>query len=313
MTIWHFAKDGKPAGEMSLREAIPYAKQNPDVLAWREGMTDWKPAATIAELMHGDLPLPSSRHHSSQSDEIDYRIIGDDMQFVEIELDPDETAVAEAGAMMYKSPVVEMTSLLGDGSDQGLVGKLLGVGKRIMTGESAFITAYTHQGGHGKAHVGFAAPYPGKIIPVHLTDVGGTLICQKDSFLCAAKGVSIGIHFQRRILTGLFGGEGFVMQKMEGDGFVFVHAGGTISEHTLSAGQELHVDTGCIVAMTGDVDFDLTTAGGIKTQLFGGEGVFLAHLTGPGKVWLQSLPFSRLAGRMLMAAPQLAGKNVGES
>jgi uncharacterized protein (TIGR00266 family) len=232
------------------------------------------------------------------------------MQFVEVELDPGESAVAEAGAMMYKDASIHMTTVFGDGSAQsgggGFMDKLLGAGKRLLTGESLFMTVFTHNG-QGKAHVAFGAPYPGNIIPVPLPSVGGTLICQKDSFLCAAKGVSVGIHLQRKILTGLFGGEGFIMQRLDGDGMVFVHAGGTVIDRTLTAGEVLHVDTGCIVAMESSVKFDIQQAGNIKTALFGGEGLFFANLQGPGRVWLQSLPFSRLAGRMLQAAPQRGG------
>ena len=243
-------------------------------------------------------PLPTQMH------EVDYKIHGDDMQFVEIELDPQEAVVAEAGGMMYKDDAVRMESIFGDGSTSGdgsFLGKLVGAGKRLLTGESLFITAFTH-GGSGKARVAFAAPYPGNIIPVPLGNLGGKLICQKDSFLCAARGVAIGIFFQKKILTALFGGEGFILQKLEGDGMVFVHAGGTIVERTLGPGEVLHADTGCVVALEPTVDFDVQQAGGIKTMLFGGEGLFLAALRGPGKVWLQSLPFSRMAGRMLAAA-----------
>lgn len=257
---------------------------------------------------------PGSGGGPGESDVIDYRIHGQEMQFVEIELDPGESAIAEAGAMMYKDAAVEMTTIFGDGSHQessGILDRLVGAGKRVITGESLFTTVFTHQGS-GKAKVAFGAPYPGHILPIHLTDVGGRLICQKDSFLAAAKGVSIGIHFQRRILTGLFGGEGFIMQKLEGDGWVFVHMGGTLVERTLQPGEELHVDTGCLAALTDSVDYDIVQAGGVKTMLFGGEGAFFARLTGPGKVWLQSLPFSRLAGRMLAAAPQGGGKRQGE-
>ncbi len=245
------------------------------------------------------------------NDEIDYRIHGHEMQFVEVELDPGESAIAEAGVMMYKDPVVEMNTLLGDGSSDGLMSKLFGAGKRILTGESLFMTAFTHEGSSGKAVCAFGAPYPGNIKPVLLSEIGGALICQKDSFLAAAKGVSVGIHIQKRILTGLFGGEGFIMQKLEGDGWVFVHMGGTVIERDLNPGEELHVDTGCLAAMSPTIDFDLVTVGGVKTMLFGGEGVFFARLRGPGRVWLQSLPFSRLAGRMLQAAP-IAGGSKGE-
>lgn len=210
--------------------------------------------------------------------------------------------------MMYKDSDIEMNTIFGDGSGQdgGFLGKLMGAGKRVLTGESLFATVFTHQGA-GKAQVAFGAPYPGTILALNLAEQGGRLICQKDSFLAAAKGVQIGIHFQRRILTGLFGGEGFIMQKLEGDGWVFVHAGGTLHERTLAPGERLHVDTGCLAAMTADVDFDIVQAGGIKSMLFGGEGLFFASLTGPGTIWLQSLPFSRLAGRMLAAAPQRGG------
>ena len=239
----------------------------------------------------------------SQSDEIDYQICGNEMQFVEIELDPGESAVAEAGAMMFKDAAIHMDTMFGDGSkaSTGFLGKLGAAGRRLVTGESLFMTVFSHQG-QGKARVAFAAPYPGTILPFHLAEMGGTLIAQKDSFLCAAKGVSIGIHFQRKIMTGLFGGEGFIMQKLEGDGWVFVHGGGCIVERELGPGEELHVDTGCLAAMTPTIDFDIVRAGSVKTMLFGGEGMFFAQLRGPGKVWLQSLPFSRLAGRMLMAS-----------
>jgi uncharacterized protein (TIGR00266 family) len=244
------------------------------------------------------------------ADEIDFKIYGSEMQFVEIELDPGESAVAEAGAMMYKDSTIELSTVFGDGSHNdnagGFMDKLLGAGKRLITGESMFTTVFTHQGS-GKSHVAFGAPFPGNIIPIALPDVNGNLICQKDSFLCAAKGVSIGIHFQKKILTGLFGGEGFIMQKLEGDGMVFVHAGGTVIERNLKAGEILHVDTGCLVAMTQEVQFDIEKVGGIKSALFGGEGLFFARVQGPGKIWMQSLPFSRLAGRMLAATPKQGG------
>jgi uncharacterized protein (TIGR00266 family) len=231
---------------------------------------------------------------------IDYKIFGHEMQFVEIELDPGESAVAEAGSMMYKDASIGMAAVFGDGSGQsgGFMDMLVGAGKRVLTGESLFTTVFTHEGA-GKARVAFAAPYPGTILALDLDHYQGKLICQKDSFLAAAKGVSIGIAFQKRVLTGLFGGEGFIMQKLEGDGMVFVHAGGTLLERELKAGEELHVDTGCLVALTREVNYDVVTVGGIKSMIFGGEGVFFARLRGPGHVWLQSLPFSRLAGRIL--------------
>ncbi len=237
--------------------------------------------------------------------EIDYKIHGDDMQFVEVELDPQEAVVAEAGGMMYMDDNIAMETIFGDGSPQnaGFMGALLGAGKRLLTGESLFMTVFQNQGA-GKKKVAFGAPYPGKIIPVHLADLGGELIVQKDSFLCAAKGVSIGIAFQKRLGAGLFGGEGFIMQRLTGDGWAFIHAGGTLLERTLAAGETLRVDTGCIVGFQPSVDYDIQLVGGVKTALFGGEGLFFATLRGPGKIWLQSLPFSRLAGRIVAAAPR---------
>jgi uncharacterized protein (TIGR00266 family) len=206
--------------------------------------------------------------------------------------------------MMYKDAVVRMETVFGDGRDGGggFMDKLLGAGKRVITGESLFTTVFTHGGSTGKAKVAFASPYPGTIVPMTLANYGGRIICQKDSFLAAARGVSIGIHFQRKVMTALFGGEGFIMQKLEGDGLVFVHAGGSILERQLGPGERLDIDTGCVVAYTDTVSFDIRSVGSVKSMLFGGEGVFLATLTGPGKVWIQSLPFSRLAGRMLQAA-----------
>ena len=240
--------------------------------------------------------------------EIEFEILGDDMQFVKIELDPGEGVVGEAGAMMYLEDGITLNTIFGDGSQQqgGFMGALLGAGKRLLTGESLFMTVFQNQG-PGKSKVAFAAPYPGKIVPLHLKELGGTLLAQKDSFLCAAKGVSLGIAFTRRFGAGLFGGEGFILQKLEGDGWCFVHAGGTLEEKTLAPGETLRVDTGCIVAMQPTVDYDIQLAGGVKTMLFGGEGLFLATLRGPGRVWLQSLPFSRLASRIFAAAPQSGG------
>lgn len=242
---------------------------------------------------------------------LDYAIRGHEMQFVEIELDPGESAIAEAGAMMYKGASIEMNAVFGDGSEEnkGFMGSLMGAGKRLLTGESLFTTVFT-QSGPGKGKVAFAAPYPGTILPLKLSNFGGKVICQKDSFLCATKGVSIGIQFQKKILTGLFGGEGFIMQKLEGDGWIFVHVGGTLQRIELKPGETLHVDTGCLAAMTGNVQFDVERAKGIKTMLFGGEGMFFARLQGPGTVWIQSLPFSRLAGRMYESMPQGGGKQV---
>jgi uncharacterized protein (TIGR00266 family) len=237
--------------------------------------------------------------------EIDYKIYGDDMQFVEIELDPMEATVAEAGGMMFMEDGIQMETIFGDGSQQssGFLGTLLGAGKRLITGESLFMTVFQNRG-MGKKKVAFGAPYPGKIIAVHLSEVGGELLAQKDSFLCAAKGVALGIAFTKRFGAGLFGGEGFILQRLQGDGLAFIHAGGTLYERTLAPGEMLRVDTGCIVAFQPSVDYDIQMVGGIKSALFGGEGLFFATLRGPGKVWLQSLPLSRLAGRIVAAAPQ---------
>jgi len=241
-------------------------------------------------------------------DVVDYEIKGSEMQFVEIELDPGEAAIGEAGSLFYMDASIGMDAVFGDGSKNqgGLFGKLLGAGKRLLTGESLFTTIYTNQGA-GKQRVAFAAPYPGKILPMELSKLGGLLICQKDAFLCAARGVSLGIALQQKLGVGFFGGEGFIMQKLEGDGLAFVHAGGTIVKRELAPGQTLMVDTGCVVAYTPNTNFEIQYVGKIKTALFGGEGLFFAKLTGPGTVWLQSLPFSRLASRVFAAAPQRGG------
>lgn len=233
--------------------------------------------------------------------EIDYKIYGEEMQFVEIELDYQETAIAESGSMMMMDDGVQMQTIFGDGSAQqptGFFGKLISAGKRVITGESLFMTAFTNEV-QGRKKVSFAAPYTGKIIPMDLQELGGTIIAQKDAFLCAAKGVSVGIHFQRKLGVGIFGGEGFIMQKLEGDGMAFLHAGGYIVERNLNPGEVLKIDTGCVVAYSPSIDFDIEFVKGVKNFMFGGEGLFFARLQGPGKVWIQSLPISRLAGRII--------------
>ena len=236
--------------------------------------------------------------------EVDYKVFGDDMQYVEIELDPGEAAVAEAGGMFYMEDGIAMETIFGDGSQQtSFVDALLGAGKRLLIGESLFMTVFMNSS-QQKKRVAFAAPYPGKIVPVKLSEVGGELIAQKDSFLAAAKGVSIGIAFQKRLGVGFFGGEGFIMERLQGDGWAFVHAGGTLIERTLAPGEILRVDTGCLVALQPTVDYDIQFVGNIKSALFGGEGLFFATLRGPGRVWLQSLPLSRMARRIVAAAPQ---------
>jgi len=247
--------------------------------------------------------------------EVDYKILGADMQFVEIELDPQEAVVAEAGGMMYMDDGIAMETIFGDGSQQqqqsGVLGALMGAGKRLLTGESMFMTVFQNQG-NSKRRVAFAAPIPGKIVAAHLAELGGELICQKESFLAAAKGVSLGIAFQRKLGVGFFGGEGFIMQRLQGDGWAFINACGTLVERDLGPGEILRVDTGCLVALQPAVSYDIEMVRGIKTALFGGEGLFFATLRGPGRVWLQSLPFSRLAGRIFAAAPQAGGRGHGE-
>jgi uncharacterized protein (TIGR00266 family) len=245
--------------------------------------------------------------------EIDFKIIGEELQCIEIELDPQESAIAEAGSLMVMDDAIEMKTIFGDGSNQdsGLFNKFLSAGKRVLTGESLFLTAYTNTG-YGKRHVTFASPYPGRVIPFDLSKFQGKVICQKEAFLCAAKGVAVGIEFQKRIGVGLFGGEGFLMQKLEGDGMAFLHAGGTIIEKELGPSDMLRVDTGCLAAFTRDIDYNIEFVKGIRNAFFGGEGLFLATLRGPGKVWIQSMPFSRLADKIISAAPKMGGKRKGE-
>ena len=247
------------------------------------------------------------------SHQIDYQIVGEEMQFVEIELDPHESVVAESGSFMMMDAGIEMATIFGDGSGptEGALGKLFSAGKRLLTGESLFMTVFTNRD-FGKKHVSFASPYPGRIVPIDLSNNQGKFICQKDAFLCAAKGVSVGIEFSKKLGRGLFGGEGFIMQKLEGDGLAFVHAGGTITKKDLKAGEVLKVDTGCLVGFTQEVNYDIEFVGGIKNTLFGGEGLFFASLQGPGTVYVQSLPFSRLANRVLASAPRVGGKSKGE-
>ena len=319
MSLWylHDTDSNTRLGPFDSDAARAEAARKPSLLAWREGMGDWLPVRNIAELydtapggVAGAPPPPPRNGGKGRSDEIDFKIHGQEMQFVEIELDPGESAIAEAGALMFKDSAVQMDTVFGDGSHAGQGGgfmdKLLAAGKRVVTGESLFTTLYTHAGS-GKAKVAFAAPYPGTVMAMKLDEHGGRIICQKDSFLAGARGVQVGIHFQKKVLTGLFGGEGFIMQKLEGDGWVFIHAGGCVVERELAAGERIDVDTGCVVGYHASVSMDVQRVAGLKSMFFGGEGVFLATLTGPGKVWLQSLPFSRLAGRMLAAAPQQGG------
>ena len=313
---WYVAEAGRTLGPFPASEVargIHSGRWTRETQVCPQGGSEWKPAAAHPELAGGALgggaprpPAPTRMH------EVDYEVFGEEMQFVEIELDPAEGAIAEAGAMMFMDAGIEMQTIFGDGGESGFMGKLLGAGKRLLTGESLFMTEFVNQRGGGKQRVAFASPYPGKILPVQLSELGGKLIAQKDAFLCAAKGVSLGIHFQKKIGTALFGGEGFIMQSLEGDGLAFLHAGGTIVRKELAAGENLRVDTGCLVALAPSVHYDIQFVGGIKSAIFGGEGFFFASLTGPGWVWLQSLPFSRLAGRIHQAAPQTGGGGKGE-
>jgi uncharacterized protein (TIGR00266 family) len=280
-------------------------------------MPSWLPASQalpqfFAGKAGGPPPLPSGGSRM-RSHEIDFEIHGDDLQMVEIELDPSETVIAEAGAMCFMEEGIEFETKMGDGSAPvgGFMGALKSIGKRVLTGESIFMTHFTNRTGRGKSKVCFAAPYPGKIVPLNLAELGGEIICEKDAFLCAALGTSVGIAFNKKLGAGFFGGEGFILQRLQGDGLAFVHAGGTIIRRDLK-GEMLRVDTGCLVAMTSGIQYDIQRAGNLKSMIFGGEGLFLATLRGHGSVWLQSLPFSRMADRILANAPSAGGSATGE-
>lgn len=312
---WYYVKAGETVGPVDRDELARVLPQvdGPATLVWGPGAPEWTEARHVAALGVGQAPMrkPPRAPQERRADEIDYELFGDDMQFVEITLDPGEVVVAEAGGMMYMSDGIRMQTVFGDPSkEQGFLGKLLDAGKRMVTGESLFLTTFGAVGDR-REQVAFAAPYPGKIIPLHLDELGGDIICQKDAFLCAARGVQISIAFQKKIMTGLFGGEGFILQRLTGDGLAFVHAGGTIHRRELQAGETLRLDTGCLVAMLPSIDYDIEMVGGIKNAVFGGEGLFLATLRGPGAVWLQSLPFTRLAGRILTNLGP-GGKRTGE-
>lgn len=309
---WYVAQGSQVLGPFpaaEIRRGVASGRWDRETQVCAVGGQQWQPAAAAGGLLGGGGPPPPPT--ARRMHEVDFRVVGEEMQFVEVELDPGEGAIAEAGAMMFMSSGVEMQTIFGDGNESGFMDKLLGAGKRILTGESLFMTEFVNRGA-GKQHVAFASPYPGKIIPVDLAAIGGRVIAQKDAFLCGAKGVSIGIAFQKRIGTALFGGEGFIMQSVEGDGLAFLHAGGTIERRQLAPGENLRVDTGCLVALAPSVNYDIQMVGGVKSALFGGEGFFFASLTGPGWVWLQSLPFSRLAGRIHQAAPQTGKGGKGE-
>jgi uncharacterized protein (TIGR00266 family) len=320
--MWYYAQSNAPVGPITfddLAGRIRTGMVTPETLVFTAGMSQWQAAKDtpqLATLFAGAAPAPAAPPPiGRRAHDLTYRIVGEDVQFVEIELDPGEAAIAEAGVLMYMTAGVQMDTIFGDGSQQqqsGIMGALMGAGKRLLTGESLFTTVFSNPSGTLQK-AAFAAPYPGRILPMDLQDLGGELICQKDSFLAAAKGVSIGIAFQRKIGVGLFGGEGFIMQRLTGDGLTFVHAGGMIEAIDLKAGETLRVDTGCLVALTPTVQYDVQFVGKVKTALFGGEGLFFAVVTGPGRVWLQSLPLSRMADRILKAAPGIArgGKEEG--
>ncbi len=313
---WYFVQDGQSVGPLTRDELLRKlpSLQGERTLVFGPGLSAWTEARHVPGLgtaQQGAVDAPPP-FVGRRADEIDYRIYGDDMQYVEVELDPGEMVIAEAGAMMYMTPGVQMETKFGDPSaaDQGLLGKVFSAGKRMLTGESLFMTTFSGLG-PGKQQVAFAAPYPGKIVPMDLTQLGGELLCQKQSFLAAARGVSVGIAFTKRIGAGLFGGEGFILQRLKGDGVAFVHAGGTLCHKQLGPGEMMKVDTGCLVAFQPSIDYSIKFVGGIKNTLFGGEGLFFVQLTGPGNVWLQSLPFARLADR-IHATGGYAGKRTGE-
>ncbi len=318
MSNWFVAVDGKSLGPFTTQQVLSdlaSGQYNEATLVWRDGFVDWQPAGRVDALKGCPETQVPPLTSGKEAHEIDYTIFGNEMQFVEIELDPQESVVSEAGAMMYMHDQIAMETIFGDGSIASNSGtffdKMLGAGKRLITGEGLFITVFTYIGSD-KGKVAFAAPYPGKIIPLDLTNYNNRIICQKDAFLCAAKGVSIGVAFQKKIGVALFGGEGFIMQQLDGDGMIFIHAGGTIIEKELASGESLRVDTGCLVALTSTVSFDIEFVGNVKSAIFGGEGFFFANLRGPGHVWLQSLPFSRLAGRIWEATPQRGGSGMDE-
>lgn len=312
--IWYIGINGQQQGPLGTQQVIDMIRTGQitqTAYVYGQSLPQWTPIATVPTFAPAFAtaapppPPPPAGPAPQVADQIDFEIFGNEMQFVEIVLDPGEAAIAEAGAFFYMDPGIKMETIFGDGSqqaqNQGFFGKLAAGAKRVLTGESLFMTIYGN-GAQQRQKVAFAAPYPGKIIPVDLRQHDGILLCQKDAFLCAAKGISVGIAWNKKVGAGLFGGEGFILQKLEGQGLAFVHAGGTIVQKELAAGETLRLDTGCLVAMEPKVNYDIQWVGGFKTALFGGEGLFFATLTGPGRVWLQSLPFSRLAGRMLAAA-----------
>jgi uncharacterized protein (TIGR00266 family) len=311
-TQWYVAIQGRQEGPYPENEVVQRIRTGAigrDAHVFSAGMANWTPVAAVGAFAaaFGAAPAaaPPPPPAIGAAHEIDFEIGGSEMQYVEITLDPGEACIAEAGAFFYMDPGIQMETIFGDGSAAagggGLMGKLLSAGKRVLTGESLFMTVFSNTAG-ARQRVAFAAPYPGKVVPFDLGKLGGTMLCQKDAFLCAAKGIAVGIAFQKRLGAGLFGGEGFILQKLEGTGKAFVHACGSIVERDLAAGETLRVDTGCLVAFEPRVQYDIQMVSGVKTFLFGGEGLFFATVTGPGKVWLQTLPFARLASRVVQAS-----------
>lgn len=328
---WYIAHNGQSVGPLTQDELVSKLPQygGSQALIYGPGVPEWKPAASVTEIaqrLSPDQPVPSAPPAPGVFSgpttpppagrichEIDYEIHGEEMQYAEITLDPHETVIGEAGVMMYMSNGIKMETVFGDPSEQnqGVMGKLMSAGKRAITGESLFVTTFTAMSA-GREHVGFAAPFPGKLLAMHMDELGGELICQKDSFVCAAMGTRIGIAFQKKIGAGLFGGEGFIMQRITGDGIAIIHAGGNMLQRDLAPGETLKIDTGCLVALQPSVNYDIQFVGGFKNTLFGGEGLFFATLTGPGRVWLQSMPFSRLVGRIAASTPSKRGGGQGE-
>jgi uncharacterized protein (TIGR00266 family) len=321
--VWYYARGQQQVGPLTIEQLVRELRTEPagdGTLVYGPGLSNWMPARDVEPIRvamrsaggASTAPPPVPPGGNYRSDEIDYEIVGVEMQYVEIALDPGETVIAEPGGMMYMTGGIKMETVFGDPSKReqgGFLGKLMTAGKRVLTGESLFMTTFSNAAPAGRETVAFAAPYPGKIVPMDLKKLGGEMICQKDSFLCAARGVQIGIAFQKKIGVGLFGGEGFIMQRLTGDGIAMVHAGGTLMQRTLKPGEQIKVDTGCIVALQPSVQYDIQFVGGFKNTLFGGEGLFFALLTGPGDIWLQSLPISRLAGRITAASA--GGKEEG--
>lgn len=316
-TQWYVAVGGRQEGPMAEGEVVARIRAGSidrNAHVFSAGMAGWVGVTTVAAFASAfggaATPPPPPPPAGGAAHEIDFEVVGAEMQFVEITLDPNEACIAEAGAFFYMDPGIQMETIFGDGSAAssggGFMGKLLSAGKRVLTGESLFMTVFSNTGGQ-RQKVAFAAPYPGRIVALDLKQLGGTMLCQKDAFLCAAKGIAVGIAFQKRLGAGLFGGEGFILQKLEGDGLAFVHASGTIVERELAPGETLRVDTGCLVAFEPRVQYDIQMVSGVKTFLFGGEGLFYATVTGPGRVWLQSLPFARLASRVVQASGVLRG------